>query len=396
MIPVVLSVLDNFLRALEVARQENQRQQENREPAPIAETLRRSMALREPQTSILTIHTPSNNTTTNDYPSAPATSSTTPVFPPTALIQPPSRTPSSPCTDSSPSPSIPSHRNETSSLHVHRPPARATLPVSVRRSTFPYVKVNSAQRRQNRIRREPIRPVQNSQDPRTPNIDNVFYREEDILLSLQLLAYLSKYSHIRTIFLTAYDQNVFSIVEKFAQRYHPSAIQHWASVIMRNACRKDETRGGVRRCANMHCGQWERQPREFAKCRRCRKAKYCSKECQSKAWGDGHRWWCVERQPTTTRDGEQPTTVVGTGRAGSPTSQNAVVAVQEAQHQGPTAGLSVIGGRDHGLDAIVATDVPTPPSHGHENMPMQTGGRATAESSENPGIIMEMGVGMEL
>lgn len=26
-----------------------------------------------------------------------------------------------------------------------------------------------------------------------------------------------------------------------------------------------------------------------------RKAKYCSKSCQSKAWADGHRWWCVER-----------------------------------------------------------------------------------------------------
>ena len=42
----------------------------------------------------------------------------------------------------------------------------------------------------------------------------------------------------------------------------------------------------------MLCGKWESYPREFAKCRRCRKAKYCGKECQSTAWSEGHRFWC--------------------------------------------------------------------------------------------------------
>ena len=42
----------------------------------------------------------------------------------------------------------------------------------------------------------------------------------------------------------------------------------------------------------MMCGKWETYPREFAKCRRCRKAKYCGKECQSTAWSEGHRFWC--------------------------------------------------------------------------------------------------------
>src|ERR1700748_2595443 len=44
------------------------------------------------------------------------------------------------------------------------------------------------------------------------------------------------------------------------------------------------------------CGRWESYPREFAKCRRCRKAKYCGKECQSKAWSDGHRFWCSAKE----------------------------------------------------------------------------------------------------
>lgn len=152
------------------------------------------------------------------------------------------------------------------------------------------------------------------------------YSEDSILLSLQLLAYLSKYPHVRHAFhhprepmhptfdlnpehtlaklperpAVSQTPNIFSLVERFTFRPSPSdpllfripqEIQYWAGVIMRNACRKDEARGGIRQCANMACGKWETFPREFAKCRRCRKAKYCSKECQSKAWQEGHRFW---------------------------------------------------------------------------------------------------------
>lgn len=46
----------------------------------------------------------------------------------------------------------------------------------------------------------------------------------------------------------------------------------------------------------MICGKWETYPREFAKCRRCRKAKYCGKECQSTAWSEGHRFWCSAKE----------------------------------------------------------------------------------------------------
>ncbi|KAJ3773776.1 hypothetical protein FB446DRAFT_600920, partial [Lentinula raphanica] len=210
------------------------------------------------------------------------------------------------------------------------------------------------------------------------------YRDEDVLLSLQLLAYLSKYPHVRQAFYKKRDSfhpasaaptgapasslpthtapskllkessvffraftsattrgkdkerandkypasssstqstapssasrqtNVFSLVERFTYRPSsselaeysnnggsmnvpprlPPEIQYWAGVIMRNACRKDDSRGGIRQCANMLCGRWEEYPREFAKCRRCRKAKYCGKECQSTAWSEGHRFWC--------------------------------------------------------------------------------------------------------
>ncbi|KAF9230393.1 hypothetical protein BU15DRAFT_91118 [Melanogaster broomeanus] len=202
------------------------------------------------------------------------------------------------------------------------------------------------------------------------------YKDEDVLLSLQLLAYLSKYPHVRQAFYklrvsfhpaaanlpvgrasqqpaagpstarngppaavqpakeshgffrafasaTARGKekekapvespgstasppprmtNVFSLVERFTFRPSssendlphpppklPPEIQYW----------QDDSRGGIRQCANMLCGKWEVYPREFAKCRRCRKAKYCGKECQSNAWSEGHRFWC------SAKDGEE-------------------------------------------------------------------------------------------
>ncbi|PCH42702.1 hypothetical protein WOLCODRAFT_132497 [Wolfiporia cocos MD-104 SS10] len=126
--------------------------------------------------------------------------------------------------------------------------------------------------------------------------------------------------------------NVFSLVERFTFRHStaelessnpppslPPEIQYWAGVIMRNACRKDETRGGIRQCANMLCGRWESFPREFAKCRRCRKAKYCGKECQSTAWSEGHRFWCNAKDPE--EDGEHHH-----GHHGEGSSRNAAAA----------------------------------------------------------------------
>lgn len=190
-----------------------------------------------------------------------------------------------------------------------------------------------------------------SPSPEMPQV----YREEEVLLSLQLLAYLSKYPHVRYIFHNAdvhgdlfyYPMwqedtlpnrpwspedpvrfNVFSIAEYFTlrpSRHHGvlymlfprlgPEIQYWAGVVMRNACRKDESRGGIRQCANMYCGRWESFPREFAKCRRCRKAKYCSKQCQSKGWQMGHRYWCSARSEDD--DSRRPSRAVAPEPRGS-------------------------------------------------------------------------------
>ncbi|KHN95420.1 MYND domain protein (SamB) [Metarhizium album ARSEF 1941] len=184
----------------------------------------------------------------------------------------------------------------------------------------------------------PQQPTANSTVPRylqdrhvvpTAQMLAVMPREEDVLMSLQLLAYVSKYCGLRSYFQKSHlvpklslginlaaldgeedvadtddtddsdeeyllpnDFNLFPLVEKFTVRYHSTDMQYWAGVVMRNLCRKDDTRGGIRQCAYYQCGKWEEYTRQFAKCRRCRRTKYCSKECQKSAWAF-HRHWCV-------------------------------------------------------------------------------------------------------
>ncbi|KAF1815464.1 hypothetical protein P152DRAFT_390917 [Eremomyces bilateralis CBS 781.70] len=180
-------------------------------------------------------------------------------------------------------------------------------------------------------------------------------RDDDVLMSLQLLAYVSKYCNLRSYFQKSHlvprlkiakdlsflddlpsdpsssatasssdpttssssktaqspttadecdpddeyllpdDFNIFPVVEKFTVKHHGQEMQYWAGVVMRNLCRKDDSRGGIRQCAYYQCGRWEEYARQFAKCRRCRRTKYCSKECQKSAWVY-HRHWCEQAQ----------------------------------------------------------------------------------------------------
>jgi len=190
------------------------------------------------------------------------------------------------------------------------PPTATTVPPTIAPPNFPrYILENSTQ---------PI-PL--------PNLP----RDDDILMSLQLLAYVSKYTNLRSYFQKSHlvpnlsiksemhvleegefsrpltpaveieeyllpdDFNIFPLVEKYTLRnYHPE-MQYWAGVVMRNLCRKDDSRGGIRQCAYFQCGKWEEYTRQFAKCRRCRRTKYCSKDCQKSAW-IYHRHWCVAAQ----------------------------------------------------------------------------------------------------
>lgn len=85
--------------------------------------------------------------------------------------------------------------------------------------------------------------------------------------------------------------NLFALVERYTVKVENDAnITYWSSVVMRNSCRKHEATG-FRQCANFFCGKWEDHPKQFPKCRRCKRTKYCSCECQLQSWAY-HRYWC--------------------------------------------------------------------------------------------------------
>lgn len=110
--------------------------------------------------------------------------------------------------------------------------------------------------------------------------------------------------------------NIFPLVEKFTvRRLYGKDINYWSAVIVRNSNRRDESKGGCRQCAYFGCGKWETKPRQFAKCRRCKRAKYCSKECQSKAWVY-HKYWCNAVHEGANRS--------SSGHSGSNGSQNSI------------------------------------------------------------------------
>lgn len=175
-----------------------------------------------------------------------------------------------PFTSSSSTHTIPITKGETATTSITPIAATATSISSTATNPFVIPKRNTFLKRSRPHTKAKPATASLSNIPLLTNLspDVVLRREEDILLSLQLLAYLSKYPPIRQAFHTGHGRNVFSVVEKFTHRLHPQAIIYWAGVIMRNACRKNEARGNVRQCANMQCGKWERFPREFAKCRR--------------------------------------------------------------------------------------------------------------------------------
>ncbi|KAJ1663847.1 hypothetical protein EV178_004656 [Coemansia sp. RSA 1646] len=143
--------------------------------------------------------------------------------------------------------------------------------------------------------------------------------------------------------------DVFSIVEKFTvQKAFPSDMVYWSAIVMRNCCRRDESQDNSRQCAYLKCQKWESHPNEFAKCRRCRKAKYCSKQCQSSAWQEGHRNWCTERNPSSMA-------------VSGPTDSEAAVTAAAAAAAAATAAAASVNGT---ANAFVST-LPDqqPPQH---------------------------------
>lgn len=128
--------------------------------------------------------------------------------------------------------------------------------------------------------------------------------------------------------------NIFSLVELFTTRKFPYEVQYWAGVIMRNSCRKDDERGGIRQCASFKCGKWETHPKQFAKCRRCKRTKYCCRECQLDAWSF-HRYWCVptDNSSRSTASGSTASSVSHASHSHSSHSHNRSSSHRANAHQ---------------------------------------------------------------
>ncbi|KAL1920499.1 uncharacterized protein VTP21DRAFT_876 [Calcarisporiella thermophila] len=237
-------------------------------------------------------------------------------------------------------------------------------------------------------------PSEEPDDGVRPTFDpDNLVREEDVLLALQLLAYLSKYPHLRA---HLWGGLAFTLAERFTPRLHPPEVQYWAGVIMRNACRKDH--GGLRRC--MSCGKEEKRVREFAKCQRCGKARYCSRDCQFKSWGAGHRWWCVEREAPSSPASSSSSVSSGgshhSGRVSMGAQANpAVAAVSAAGHPNAQAG-GVDVARERGgsqppfsfATATTANATSAMRASAHAPASRRTGATSTGregESSTSPG-----------
>jgi len=117
---------------------------------------------------------------------------------------------------------------------------------------------------------------------------------EDFVLALKMIACTCKYSDIRSIMSNQshMEHDIYQLIEFFTTSSHPPEIRYWATIIMRNAFKKNSQ--NLRMCSNLNCLKMESYPREFSKCGRCQVNAYCSRECQKAAWITGHRHWCVD------------------------------------------------------------------------------------------------------
>lgn len=155
--------------------------------------------------------------------------------------------------------------------------------------------------------------------------------------------------------------NIFPLVERFTVKtWFQEDICYWAAVVVRNANRKDEKMGGRRQCANFNCGIWEDHPKQFSKCRRCKRAKYCSRNCQTKAWVF-HKHWCV---PAIAPNSMNNNTNVSSASSEHPHSHDHALTSSATTHtQGNTQGSSSAGtnttvpsGSSVGPRTIASTD----------------------------------------
>ncbi|KAJ1343858.1 hypothetical protein BSLG_001590 [Batrachochytrium salamandrivorans] len=126
-------------------------------------------------------------------------------------------------------------------------------------------------------------------------------RSDDLLLATKLIAYVSKYFDVRQTLHSAYQINIYAVIEGLTSTNIQPDLRKWAIICMRSCFKRNGDSGSLRRCSNLKCSNVESFLHEFSKCSRCRRVTYCCKACQCIAWSM-HRCWCLPSESHTGAD----------------------------------------------------------------------------------------------
>ncbi|KAH6561526.1 hypothetical protein BASA83_003149 [Batrachochytrium salamandrivorans] len=100
-------------------------------------------------------------------------------------------------------------------------------------------------------------------------------RSDDLLLATKLIAYVSKYFDVRQTLHSAYQINIYAVIEGLTSTNIQPDLRKWAIICMRSCFKRNGDSGSLRRCSNLKCSNVESFLHEFSKCSRCRRVTYC-------------------------------------------------------------------------------------------------------------------------
>ena len=94
----------------------------------------------------------------------------------------------------------------------------------------------------------------------------------ELLNAIKIIAYLSKYPHIRDAIHKA-PVNPYTLIQPLTSPHIPAELRRWAVVCTRNSFKRG-TSSSPRRCGNLVCTAQESDS-TFQKCSKCKRIAYC-------------------------------------------------------------------------------------------------------------------------
>ncbi|KAH6562268.1 hypothetical protein BASA60_011181 [Batrachochytrium salamandrivorans] len=82
-------------------------------------------------------------------------------------------------------------------------------------------------------------------------------RSDDLLLATKLIAYVSKYFDVRQTLHSAYQINIYAVIEGLTSTNIQPDLRKWAIICMRSCFKRNGDSGSLRRCSNLKCSNVE-------------------------------------------------------------------------------------------------------------------------------------------